>query len=295
MTDDAPNAQRREFLRLSALAAAATALPSCVAPAARGSRLRFGLVTYLWGRNWDLPTLIDNCERSGVLGVELRTEHAHGVEPSIDAAARRQVRARFADSPVTLVGSGTNAAFHHREPELLARDIATAQAFLQLSHDVGGSGVKVKPDALPAGVPIERTIEQIGRSLRQLAIFADDLGQEVRLEVHGAQTSRLAHIRSIMQVADHRRAVVCWNSNPEDLIDGGLAHNFGLVRQWFGATAHVRELDDVVYPYAELMRLFVAADYGGWILLEARRDPPEPIAALRRQKSLWRDMVAAAQ
>ena len=44
--------------------------------------MRFGLVTYLWGKDMDLPTLLDVCEKSGVLGVELRTQHAHGVEPN---------------------------------------------------------------------------------------------------------------------------------------------------------------------------------------------------------------------
>ncbi len=45
--------------------------------------MKFGLVTYLWGKDMDLATLIDACEKSQLGGVELRTEHAHGVEPSL--------------------------------------------------------------------------------------------------------------------------------------------------------------------------------------------------------------------
>ena len=41
--------------------------------------MRIGLVTYLWGQDWDLPTLFANCQQSKVLGLELRTQHAHGV------------------------------------------------------------------------------------------------------------------------------------------------------------------------------------------------------------------------
>ncbi|MHC4501379.1 MAG: sugar phosphate isomerase/epimerase, partial [Planctomycetota bacterium] len=78
----------------------------------RGSEMRFGLVTYLWGKDWDLPTLIKNCETTKVLGVELRTQHAHGVESSLSAQQRREVKKRFANSPVVLVGLGTNFAFH---------------------------------------------------------------------------------------------------------------------------------------------------------------------------------------
>jgi sugar phosphate isomerase/epimerase len=288
---------RRGFLRSALGGAALAALPACAGASVQrpGARMRLGLVTYLWARDWDLGTLLRNCEASGVLGVELRTTHAHGVEPVLDAAARRAVRARFDDSPVAMVGLGSNEAFHHAQQGQLARAIATTKAFVQLSHDVGGSGVKVKPDGFVAGVPRERTIAQIGSALRDVARFADGLGQEVRLEVHGAGTSELPQIRAIMQAAGHPRAVVCWNSNAEDLQGAGLVANFDLVKPWLGATAHVRELDAGDYPYAELFACLVRIDYAGWILLEARRDPREPIAALRAQKAQFQSLVARAQ
>ncbi len=37
--------------------------------------MKFGLVTYQWGKDWDLPTLISNCEKCGYEAVELRTQH----------------------------------------------------------------------------------------------------------------------------------------------------------------------------------------------------------------------------
>ena len=73
--------------------------------------LRFGLVTYLWGRDWDLQTLIANCEKTGLLGVELRTEHSHKVEINLSSAQRAEVRKRFADSPVECIGYGSNFEF----------------------------------------------------------------------------------------------------------------------------------------------------------------------------------------
>ena len=54
--------------------------------------MRFGLVTYLWAQDWDLPTIIANCEKTGFRGVELRTQHAHKVETSLNAAQRAEVK-----------------------------------------------------------------------------------------------------------------------------------------------------------------------------------------------------------
>jgi sugar phosphate isomerase/epimerase len=259
-----------------------------------GSKMKLGLVTYLWGKDWDLPTLIANCEKAKVLGVELRTTHAHGVEPSLGARERAEVKKRFDDSPVVFIGPGTNECYHHTDPAKLKAAIEATKAFIKLSHDCGGSGVKVKPNDLPKDVPQQKTVEQIGKSLNTLGAFGADYGQQIRLEVHG-RCSPLPIIKAIMDVADHPNVGVCWNSNAQDLEGEGLEHNFNLVKDRFGATAHVRELNLGDYPYQQLMDLFVKMDYAGWILLECRTAPKDRVAALIEQRKVWADMVAKAQ
>jgi sugar phosphate isomerase/epimerase len=291
---------RRDFLTHS-LAASAAALAG--GPLAGrlawgadkpGSKMKLGLVTYLWGKDWDLPTLIANCEKSQVLGVELRTTHAHGVEPSLNVGQRIEVRKRFDDSPVEFVGPGSNERFDHPDPEALNKAIEATKAFVKLSHDCGGSGVKVKPNSFHKNVPREKTIEQIGKSLNVVAAFGADYGQEIRLEVHG-QCSPLPIIKEIMDVADHPNVGVCWNSNAQDLEGEGLEYNFHLVKDRFGATAHVREMNLGDYPYQQLMNLLVAMDYAGWILLECRTSPEDRVAALIEQRKVLEEMVAKAR
>jgi sugar phosphate isomerase/epimerase len=286
---------RRQFMGGAlAMAAGVSLAPSVAAGALRGAKMRLGLVTYLWGKDWDLPTLIANCEKAKVLGVELRTTHAHGVEPSLTAAERAEVKKRFADSPVEMVGIGSNESYDHPNPAKLAKAIEATKEFIVLSRDVGGSGVKVKPNNLPKNVPREKTIEQIGMALNTLGAFGEEHGQELRLEVHG-QCSELPTIKAIMDVADHPNVGVCWNSNDQDLEGEGLEHNFNLVKGRFGATAHVRELNIGPYPYADLVKLFVAMDYTGWILLEARTKPADRIAALIEQREVWESLRTKAQ
>ena len=288
---------RRDFLKHSMAAAlAAGPLAGTFAQGADkpGSKMRLGLVTYLWGKDWDLPTLIANCEKSQVLGVELRTTHAHGVEPSLNVGQRIEVKKRFADSPVEFVGPGSNERFDHPDADGLKAAIEATKAFVKLSHDCGGSGVKVKPNSFQKNVPREKTIEQIGKSLNVVAAFGADYGQQIRLEVHG-QCSPLPIMREIMQFADHPNVGVCWNSNAQDLEGEGLEHNFNLVKDRFGATAHVRELNLGDYPYQQLMNLFVKMDYAGWILLECRTNPEDRVAAMIEQRKVWEEMIGKAQ
>ena len=52
---------RRSFLVTTGLASCAVWTAGRAAWGAPGEKMRLGLVTYLWGRDWDLPTLIANC------------------------------------------------------------------------------------------------------------------------------------------------------------------------------------------------------------------------------------------
>ncbi|OHB72440.1 MAG: hypothetical protein A2V70_14460 [Planctomycetes bacterium RBG_13_63_9] len=125
------------------------------------------------------------------------------------------------------------------------------------------------------------------------ALAAGPLGQQIRLEVHG-QCSWLPVIRQIMEIADDPNVGVCWNCNAQDLQGMGLEHNFNLVKDRFGATAHVRELNMGDYPYQRLIGLFAKMDYAGWILLECHTKPEEGVRALIEQREAFERMVGAA-
>jgi len=203
-------ANRRTFL--SALAGGAAlvttggaALTDEKLPA---SRMKFGLVTYLWGQDMDLPTVIDSCEKSGLGGVELRTEHKHGVEPSLSKQQRMEVRRRFESSKVTLVGYGSNAQYHENDSDRLRANIELTKRYIQLMHDCGGSGVKVKPNSFVKDVPREQTIEQIGKALNEVGAYGQQYGQQIRVEVHGSGTSELPVMKAIFDVATHPNVAV---------------------------------------------------------------------------------------
>ena len=67
--------------------------------------------------------------------------------------------------------------------------------------------------------------------------------------------------------------------------------NFNSVKKWFGDTVHIRELNVGEYPYQDLMNLFVKMKYEGWILLEARTNPEDRIAAMKEQLEVFNKMI----
>lgn len=256
------------------------------------SDIQLGFVTYLWGKDWDVPTLIKNLTETRIHGVELRVEHAHKVMPELSKAERLEVKKKFADSPVKLVGLGTNQQYDYREPDRLKASVERTKEFIRLSADVGGTGVKVKPNALHKEVPAEKTLEQIGNALNELAAYAADFNQQIRLEVHGEQTQELPNIKKIMDWATHPNATICWNCNPQDLNGQGFEYNFNLVKDRFGATCHVREPDRTDYPYAALLANLVKMNYKGWVLLECHTNPDDKVKEMKTQRQVFDQMLA---
>ncbi|MCX6221307.1 MAG: TIM barrel protein [Bacteroidia bacterium] len=284
---------RRIFLKNLGLLTGAMVLPTgqLAFGKAKKQQMKLGFVTYLWGKDWDQDMLIKNLTASAIHGVELRVEHAHKVSTALTAEERKTVRKKFSDSPVQIIGMGTNQQYDYPEPAKLRESIEQTKAFFQLSHDIGGLGVKVKPNQFRVGIPHEKTIEQIGLALNELAKFGADMGQKLRLEVHGNETQELPNIKAIMDVANHPNATVCWNCNSQDLNGKGLEANFNLVKDRLGDICHVRELDDSTYPYQDLMNLFLKNKYEGWVLLECRTDPADKVKALINQREIFEKMT----
>ncbi len=270
-------------------------LPAADSPAPKTGKPRFGFTTYQWGRDWDIPTLIANCQKAKVYGVELRTssKYAHGVELDLGAAQRAEVKKRFADSPVKLVGIACGEKFDSPKPDEVKKAIEAAKDFLKLSADVGSTGLRVFPNDFHKDIPRETTIQQIADALNEVGKYAADLGQQVRLECHGS-AGDLESIRAIMDRVKVPSVRVKLNSSPRDAAGKGFEHNFNLVKPFLGDTLHIHDLNDESFPNQLQVALLVRMGWNGWALLEETRPVEDRVAAIIAQRELWETMVAKA-
>jgi sugar phosphate isomerase/epimerase len=254
--------------------------------------MKLGIVTYNIAKDWDLPTILRVCSEVGLEGVELRTTHAHKVEVDLAPEERRKVKAMFDDSPVEIAGLGSAFDYHSADPENVRTSIAGTKEYVKLAADIACPGVKVRPNGLPEGVPVEKTLEQIGLSLREVGGFAADYGVQIRLEVHGRGTSHVPYIRQIMDIADHDNVYVCWNSNRSDMDENGkIEDNFDLVKDKIGL-AHITSLY-TDYPWRVLFRLLQDIGYQGYTLAELPKSFPDVDSAilfLRYYRALWQEL-----
>src|SRR2546425_7322303 len=175
---------RRDFLSgVAALPAVAVVQSAQGArPAAGRAPLKLGTVTYNIAKDWDVSAIIKNLTEVGMDAVELRTTHKHGVEIALSPAARAEVRKQFENSPVKIGGLGTTCEFHAADPAVVRKNIDETKEWVKLARDLGSPSVKVRPNGLTTGVPEEKTLEQIGKSLAECGAFAQDNGIKIQLE-----------------------------------------------------------------------------------------------------------------
>ena len=293
-------ADRRTFLQTAAAAAAVTAGASPAAradsPAGKPRKFKLGTVTYNIAKDWDLPTLLKVCQTVGLAAVECRTTHKHGVEPSLSTDQRKEVKKRFADSGVTFWGCGSVCEFHAPDTDTVRMNIETCKEFVQLAADLGGKGVKVRPNGVPKGVEIAKTLEQIGKALIECGKAAADAGVEIWVEVHGGGGVALpANMKTIMEHCGHEKVGVTWNSNQSDLVNGSVTEGVALLKPWI-RSCHINDLyndQKGVYPYRELFRLLREMDYDRVTLCEVGRAMPTVDSGtdfLRYYKALWHEL-----
>lgn len=252
--------------------------------------MRLGAVTYNVLRDWDLETIITKLEEAGGFeGVELRTTHKHAVEPSLSAAERTRVRRQFEKSKIRLVALGTTCEFHSPDAAVRKKNVETGMEFVDLAHDTGALGIKVRPNGIPKEVPRETTIRNIAGGLRELGDYGAGKGIEIWVEVHGRESNNPQFCAAFMKAADHGNAALCWNSNlsPYEVINGSIKASFELLKPWI-KHAHITELTSD-YPWRELFTLLRQSGYDRYTMMETQASP-QPERFLRWYHALWKEL-----
>jgi sugar phosphate isomerase/epimerase len=288
---------RRQFVAsVTATGLTAPAFAAEPKPEPQPPLIKLGMVTYNVAAQWDLPTILKVCKAVGIAAVECRTTHKHGVEPTLSPEQRDAVKKQFADSGVAFWGCGSVCEFQSPDPAVVKKNIDTCRQFVQLVHDIGGTMVKVRPNGLPKGVAVEKTLEQIGKALVECGKAAEDYGIEICVEVHGAGTQEPANMKAIMEHCGHKSVGLTWNSNATDVKDGSIKASFDLLKPWI-KSCHINEIYKDAsgsYPYRELFRLFREAGYDRYTMIEVGRTPPDVASGedmLRYYRALWLELV----
>jgi sugar phosphate isomerase/epimerase len=287
---------RRNFLKTAALSATTLMVPVYAGasliekqpvnpPSQNQNPLKIGLMTYNLGKDWDIETIIKNCTEAEWKSVELRTTHKHGVEVTLSAAQRADVRKRFKDSALETISLASAFAYHSPDTAELKSNIEGTKEFVKLAHDVGATGIRVFPNAFVDGEDKEKTMERIGKSLAEVGSFAHDHGVEIRVCVHGQGTNSVTVIKKIIDYSKSPYVYVNWNCDPSDAAGAGMESNFNLVKDRIKGV-HMHDLFNAEYPYRLFFKLLSESGYQGYCNAEVEASC-EPVRFMQYYRGLF--------
>ncbi len=291
------NFSRRRFLQTTAVSGPAVMLPigamAGTNEVGKGkpitlneNPLKIGLHTWNLGKNWDIETIIKNCTEAGWQSVELRTTHAHGVEVTLTAAERDNVKKRFIDSPLEAISLSSGFAYHSPDSAELKQNIEGTKEFTLLARDVGAIGIRVFPNALPEGVPVDKTIGQIAKALDEVCEYGYNNGVEIRVCVHGQKTNRVEIIKNIIDLASSPHVYVNWNCDKNDSEGKGLEYNFNSIKDRIKGV-HMHELWDPEYPYRLFFKLLAESGFQNYCNCEIGKESCDPLEFMKYYKGLF--------
>lgn len=286
-------ASRRDFLKTAVVTSSATLVGGCSAQAAQTpgmkknrNPLKLGLMSYTLAKDWDIDTIIKNCLETKFEHVELRTTHAHGVEVTLSKTARAEVRKKFEDAGIK-ISLASAFAYHWDDPKKLREHIEGTKEYTLLAEDLGAIGIRVFPNAIlvDKGIPEEQTLEQIGKSLAEVAQFGHDHGTEIRVCVHGKGTDRVPRIKKMIDYSQSPYVYVNWNCSAHDSDPPGFEANFHMLKDHI-RNIHMHELWNEDYPYRKLFMLLKEANYQGYCDAEISGNP-DPVRLMKYYRALF--------
>ena len=170
--------------------------------------------------------------RCGYDGVEPRigSGHAHGLELSTPAAARKQAAVAAAGAGVAICCVATSCRF--ADPQLNEAMLAEARGAIDLAGDLGCPRLRVFGGKLGEGLSREQATGLVAKCLAGLADQAAARGVTLCMETHDLWCNP-EHVAEVMRRVNHPAVGVNWDiMHPVRFEGWDMAAAFEVLRPW---------------------------------------------------------------
>ena len=179
-----------------------------------------------------LDEMLATAAKYGYDGIEPRlfANHAHGVEVTLTAAERKEVKEKAANSGVALACIATSCRY--ADPESSAENVEVTKECIDLAGDLGAPTIRVFGGKLGEGLSREDATELLAGSLASVADLAAQRDVLVCVETHDAWTNP-PHLAAVMEQVNHPNIVINWDiMHPVRVSGVTMDDAFAVVKPW---------------------------------------------------------------
>ena len=210
----------------------------------------------------------------GYDGIEPRLDarHAHGVEVSAAPEQRRSIREQVADSGVQISCLATSLSY--ADPAKSDEMVGQTHERIDLAGDLGVPVIRVFGGKIPEGISREQAIEQLVRSLGEVADHARERGVTICMETHDDWCDP-AHVAAVLGRVSHAAVGANWDiMHPVRRGAATMDSAFEALKPWI-RHLHIHDgtrTDSKLAPigtgdidHRRAIQLLKTVDYGGFI------------------------------
>jgi sugar phosphate isomerase/epimerase len=203
--------RRRSFL---ASVTSGLAAPALLRAQSRSKRYPIAFST-LGCPTWSWKTILENADRLGYTGVEIRGisgEMDLPKVPEFQGTRLAEAKKDLAALGLVVTDLGSGARMHEKDPATREKHLDEGRRFIDLAQAMGAPYVRVFPDKLPPGEAKSDVIARVVDGCRRLSAYAKPAGVTVLLETHG-DFATSADFEAIVTDAASDHVALLWDAH----------------------------------------------------------------------------------
>ncbi len=255
--------------------------------------MKLGLHAWQMGRERDLDTMLGICVESGMACLEVMEEASFksSIPLETPAAERAEIRRKFADAGVAIAALSIVCTYDSPDEAVVRANIEETRRYLELAKDVGAPRLRCLGDRLheDEGEAKEVTITRVAAALREVCEFADPLGVDCPIEMHGHFSPWENALAVVEQVA-HPRCYLVHNGQPANTPPDRWDEVWAKIRPHL-KHIHVHDLLSERFPYRKFLEALRDSGYDGFICMELAPSD-DPVRVLTLTKALVEEWLA---
>lgn len=221
-----------------------------------------------------LSEVLELAKRAGYDGIEPRlvSKHGHGIETTIDAAARQAVKEQAAESGIALACIATSCRY--ADPSTAQQNVDDTLKAIDLAADVGSSRIRVFGGSIGQGLSREAAIDLVAKSLSSVAAHAQDRGVTVCMETHDDWCDP-KHVAAVMKRVDHPAIAVNWDiMHPVRRDFATIEESFETLKPWiqhlhihdaFKDSGKLAPIGEGFIDHRHAVELLLSVSYDGYL------------------------------
>lgn len=247
--------------------------------------MKLGLHAWEMGKVRDLATMVEICKESGMASFEImqRDDFKSCVPLDSTPEQRAEIKRMFEQAALPIAALALEIRYDVPDQDTVRASIEKTKRYVDLAKDVGAPRLRCLGDCFRESLTREQTMTQVSAALREICEYADPLGIDCPVEMHGDFSVWQVALDCVQRV-DHPRCYLVHNGSPRNFTPGDWDEI------WAKVQPHVKHvhIHDVLSDRFDCKRFLLTlqdSGYDGFISLELAPSD-DPVRVLKLTKAL---------